>query len=163
MIHNGSVREDTEIIALLFHVFVAEGYTDRSIAERIFVLTELRKRGEIILARSTTDRQLLGMIIFVRPTSPARQVAEVDEAEIHLLAVCPEARSQGIASSLILACEQRAILYGYSKIVLSTQQTMKSAHRLYEKLGYRRNNVRNWSRRGTDKIFYVYEKFLGLA
>ena len=104
MIHNGTANEVTEIRALLFRVFVAEGFTAKSIAEGIFVPTELRQRGEIILARSI-DGQLLGVIIFVRPTSPARQVAEVDEAEIHLLAVCPEARSQGIASSLILACE----------------------------------------------------------
>jgi hypothetical protein len=64
MIHTGTANEATEIIALLFRVFVAEGFTDKSIAERIFVPTELRKRDEIILARSI-DRHSLW---FFRPS-----------------------------------------------------------------------------------------------
>jgi len=100
------------------------------------------------------------MIIFVRPTSSARQVADMNEAEIQLLAVYPEARNQGIASQLILVCEQRAISSGYSKMVLSTQQMMKEAHHIYEKLGYHRNPSRNWSGKGTNKIYFVYEKVL---
>ena len=125
----------------------------------MFVPPELRKRGEIILAKSSVGK-LLGMIICVPFTRPARQVAEVDEAEIHLLAVHPEARGQGIASHLIRACEQRAVQLGYSKLVLSTQETMKEAHHVYEQLGYRQNRLRNWSK-GTDRIYSVYEKLLG--
>ncbi|MEM2160055.1 MAG: GNAT family N-acetyltransferase [Candidatus Nitrosotenuis sp.] len=86
-------------------------------------------------------------------------MAKTDEAEIHLLAVDHKARCQGIASSLIAACEQRAISFGYSKMVLSTQQSMCGAHRLYEQLGYQRNPMRDWSR-GNDKKFLVYEKTL---
>jgi ribosomal protein S18 acetylase RimI-like enzyme len=97
------------------------------------------------------------MIICVPSSSQARQVAAADEAEIHLLAVYPKARGQGIASNLILACEQQAMSFGYFKMVLSTQQTMKEAHRIYEQLGYRRNSRRDWSR-GTDTVFFVYEK-----
>ena len=123
----------------------------------MFVPAAVRRRGEIILARSA-EGKLLGMIIFVRPASPARQVANLDEAEIQLLAVYPEARGQGIASELILACEERAISFGYSKLVLSTQKTMKKAHQVYEKLGYQRNFARDWSKEGTNKIYFVYEK-----
>jgi ribosomal protein S18 acetylase RimI-like enzyme len=158
--HNGTTKEYTEIMSLLNRVYVEGGYTDKLIAERMFAPDELRKRGEIILARSTKG-QLLGMVIFVLPTSPARQVAEADEAEIHLLAVSPEARRQGIASSLIKACEKRAILVGYSKMVLSTQQSMKDAHNVYKRLGYRQNVVRTWSKKDANKIFHVYEKSLG--
>lgn len=159
MDYRGTIEEDNEVILLLTRVFVEEGYTDRSIAEKMFDPAELRKCGEIVLARSPAGK-LLGMVIFVHSTSQARQVAEVSEAEIHLLAVYPEARGQGIASHLIVACEQRAKSFGYSKIVLSTQQTMKKAHHVYEQLGYQPNSVRNWSK-GTDKIYFVYEKSLG--
>ena len=61
----------------------------------------------------------------VVPTSPERQVAKMDECEIHLLAENPEARGQGVASRLIRACENEALSRGYSKIVLSTQQRME--------------------------------------
>lgn len=158
MAYQGTKKEDEEITLLLTRVFVKEGYTSKSNAEQMFVPAELHKRGEIILARSAIGK-LLGMIIFVTHTSPSRQVAKEDEAEIHLLAVYPEARGRGIASHLIIACEQRAISFGYSKIVLSTQQTMKKAHHVYEQLGYRRNSTRDWSK-GTGKIYLVYEKLL---
>lgn len=154
----GTVKEDKEIISLLTHVYVKDGYTDKSYAEKMFVPAKLRERGDIILARSSPDR-LLGMIICVRPTSPARQVAKIDEAEIHLLAVDHKARCQGIASRLIAACEQRAVSFGYSKMVLSTQQTMSEAHRVYEQRGYQRNPARDWSR-GDSKKFLVYEKLI---
>jgi GNAT superfamily N-acetyltransferase len=100
------------------------------------------------------------MIIFVVPTSPARQVAVSTEAEIHLLAVYPEARGKGVASRLIAACEQKAAMCGYSKMVLSTQQAMKDAHRVYARLGYRQNPERSWLQDGTGKVFTVYEKSL---
>ena len=158
MNYKGTIKEDDEIISLLTRVFVEDGYTDKSEAQKKFASSELRKRGEMILARSPTGK-LLGMIILVRPTSSARQVAKVDEVEMHLLAVYPESRAQGVATRLIMACEQRAVSSGYSKMVLSTQQTMKEAHSLYEHLDYHRNSARDWSR-GTDKIFFVYEKLL---
>jgi ribosomal protein S18 acetylase RimI-like enzyme len=139
-------KEDLEIVSLLTRVFVEEGYTDKSNADRMFAPAELQKRGEIMLARSPAGK-LLGMVIFVLPTSPARRVAEADEAEIHLLAVHNEVRGQGIALRLIVACEQRAISCGYFKIVLSTQQTMKGAHHVYERLGYLRIPARDWSKK----------------
>lgn len=157
--YQGTIEEDREITSLLTRVFVEEGYTDKLNAEKMFAPAEVRKRGEIMLARSPVEKKLLGMIIFVPSTSPACQVAQVDEAEIHLLAVCPETRGQGIASHLIMTCEQRAVSSGYSRMVLSTQQTMKEAHHVYEQLGYRRNSTRDWSK-GTDKTYFVYEKLL---
>ncbi|MEO9295960.1 MAG: GNAT family N-acetyltransferase [Nitrososphaera sp.] len=136
-------------------VFVREGYTGRQDAERTFAISELRKRGEIILA-ALSSGELAGMVIFVRPSSPARQVAKQgNEAEIHLLAVDPRTRRQGIASCLVVACEQRAISSGYSMMVLSTQPAMKSAHQLYKRLGYRRNAARDWS--SGAKTYQVYE------
>jgi ribosomal protein S18 acetylase RimI-like enzyme len=156
--YNGT-KEDGEIITLLTSVFVEEGYTDKLIAKKMFTSVELQKRGEIILARSCAGK-LLGMVIFVRPSSLACQVAKMDEAEIHLLVVYPKVRGQGIATQLIIACEQRVVLLGYFKMVLSTQQSMKGAHRLYEHLGYHRNSRRDWSKE--DKIFFVYEKLLSI-
>lgn len=158
--YQGTLDEDKEITCLLETVFVNDGYTDRSRAKKMFVSGELQKRGEIILARSSTG-DLLGMIIYVRPTSPACQIANMDESEIHLLAVLPKARNRGIGTHLILACEKRAVSFGYSRMVLSTQQTMKSAHHVYEKLGYYRNPMRDWSN-DTGRAYLVYEKPLSL-
>jgi len=97
------------------------------------------------------------MVIFVLPTSLARQIAFRNEAEIQLLAVYLNSRGQGIATQLINTCEMRAIQSGFDKIVLSTQQTMKQAHHVYEKLGYKRNPSRDWSL-NMGKTYLVYEK-----
>ncbi len=156
--YGGTGVEDMEVISLLYSVFVKEGYTQKSYAEKSFVSSELRRRGEIKLARSNTG-QLLGMAIFVPSSSSACQVAKKDEAEIQLLAVYPEVRGKGIGSQLLLVYEQQAILFGYAKMVLSTQQTMKLAHHLYEQHGYIYNSKRNWTSDG-NKIFFVYEKLL---
>ena len=69
-------------------------------------------------------------------------MVDPDESEIQLLAVHPEARGQGITSHLVSVCEQRAIWNDYSKTVLSTQQTVEDAPRLYQEIGYRRNFTR---------------------
>jgi ribosomal protein S18 acetylase RimI-like enzyme len=154
--YGGTAKEDREITALLDRVFVQDGYTEKSYAGKFFISSELRKRGDIKLAMSSSGH-LLGMAVFVPPTSPACQVAKTDEAEIQLLAVYPESRGHGVGSSLINVCEQQAVSCGYFKMVLSTQPAMKAAHRLYEKQGYRRNPKRNWTRH-EDKKFFVYEK-----
>jgi len=155
----GGPDEDRAITALLIQVFTGEGYTDRLSAEKMSTPDALRQRGDLLLAKSATG-DLLGMVICARPTSTARQVAELDEAELHLLAVHPNARGNGVATALIGACEQRASSLGYGKIVLSTQPTMQAAHRLYERLGYQRNTARDWSRIQTGKSYFVYEKCL---
>lgn len=154
--YRGTAEQDREIASLLAQVFVGEGYTDKSDAARMFAPAELIKRGEIMLAVSAGE--LVGMIILVLPTSLARQVARMDEAEIHLLAVNPKARGKGIASRLIAACKQRAVTSGYSWMVLSTQPAMERAHRVYERLGYRRNAARDWSKGA--RTYRVYEKSL---
>jgi ribosomal protein S18 acetylase RimI-like enzyme len=155
----GDPDEDRATTSLLIQVFAGEGYTDRLRAENMSTPEALRQRGHLLLAKSPTG-DLLGTVICARPTSPARQVAEPDEAELHLLAVDPKARGNGVAAALVTACEQQASSLGYARIVLSTQPTMRAAHRLYEKLGFQRNASRDWSVAETGKTYLVYEKCL---
>jgi len=150
-----SPSEDQEIGSLLKRIFVEEGYTDKSLAEKLFHPDDVRKRGEIILAQSP-DRELLGMIICTAAPSPACRVARSDEVEVQLFAIDPKARGQGIASALIEASERLAYSFGFTKMVLSTQPTMTAAHKVYERHGYKRNPSRDWRRNET--IFLVYEK-----
>jgi hypothetical protein len=39
--YRGTIEEDREITSLLNHVYVKDGYTDKSYAEKIFVPAEL--------------------------------------------------------------------------------------------------------------------------
>ncbi|MFL6623255.1 MAG: GNAT family N-acetyltransferase [Sulfurifustis sp.] len=146
-----------EIVELVTAVYVGEGYTDAEIGRRMFVPTELRRRGDILVA-VTAEREIIGTVILAEPTSPLRQIAHEGEAEVQLLAVHARFRANGLGAALMEACHERARSKGYSKIVLSTQPAMGAAQRLYERLGYRRNASRDWQARGRQ--FLVYEKSL---
>lgn len=151
-------QEYRMVAELLMRVFVEAGYTERASANRLTAPEELQRRGDIILAKSAAG-EVLGMVVCMRASSPGRQVAEPGEAEMHLLAVDPQARRQGVASALIQAFEQRSRSNGFSKAVLSTQPTMAPAQRLYERHGYHRNPGRDWSG-SNGKKYLVYQKNL---
>jgi len=153
--YQGTAGEAEGMIGLLKSIFVVEGYTDPIEAEKWLVPDLLQKRGIILVAKKDGG-ETLGMVICVSPTSPLKKMAEKDEAEVHLLAVSPAARCQGLGSRLMEACEQRAVLLGYFNMVLWTQPSMKAAQRLYEGLGYQRNPGRDWTQ--GPKSYWVYEK-----
>lgn len=155
--YRGTVEEDDSLTSLLARVYVQGGFTDESVAARAFAPSEVKRRGKMLLATAPTG-SVVGMIICGAPDNPSRQVAESDEAEMQLLAVDPSARGQGLGRALCMAFENKAVAMGYRKAVLSTQVTMRSAHRIYEDLGYQRNHQRDWVR--ANRSFIVYEKSL---
>ena len=158
--YRNSSDEDQAIASLLIQSFIEEGYTDRATMAQLISPTEFRKRGKILLGRSISETgEILGMVILAQRPNLPRQVAKPNEAELQLLAVNPIARGQGLGSRLVKACEQNAAELGYQGMVLSTQPGMKAAHRVYERLNYRRNPMRDWAR-SNGRSFLVYEKLL---
>jgi ribosomal protein S18 acetylase RimI-like enzyme len=90
--------------------------------------------------------QLLGGVTFVPSGGPMADIAREGEAEIRMLAVAMEARGRGAGEALVRACVDRArATDGRVRIVLSTQRTMHSAHRIYERLGFTRTPDRDWN------------------
>lgn len=146
---------DSEINRLLTDAYVGGGFTSPERASSIFVPSSVRGRGKMITAR-TTEGIFAGMVIVVRPDSPARRMAESDEAEIHLLAVDSIYRCQGLGRLLMASALQSIQEMGFDKAVLWTQPTMISAHRLYESLGFVRAHWRDPVLDGM--LFFAYEK-----
>lgn len=91
------------------------------------------------------DGQILGTVTSCPPGSPWREVATGDEGEFRMLAVHPDARGRGVGTALARLCEDRARASGATAMVLSTLREMTDAHRIYERLGYRRAIERDWS------------------
>lgn len=58
--------EHREVASLLVQVFAGEDYTDRANGEGMSTPDELRKRGDVFLAKAGSG-ELLGMAICVRP------------------------------------------------------------------------------------------------
>jgi ribosomal protein S18 acetylase RimI-like enzyme len=61
-----------------------------------------------------------------------------EEAHIRMLGVHPEARGQGIARALILACFGVAREAGRTYVTLHTTKRMKAAQAMYEAMGFER-------------------------
>ena len=148
--------DDIELYNLLTQVYVEEEFTACDEALAVFEPSAVRKRGTVIGAREKKTLGLAGMIIVVPPDSPARHLAQNDEAEIHLLGVKPEYRRHGLGRMLLESAIDTATHSGYSKIILLTQFAMKSAQRLYEAIGFIHVDV--LKRNGRE--FKVYEMAL---
>ncbi|MFJ6390371.1 GNAT family N-acetyltransferase [Streptomyces sp. NPDC091972] len=110
-------------------------------------LTELKdvakraRTAEVLVAAE--DNHLLGGVTYVPHGGPLAELARPGEAEIRMLAVAHEARGRGVGQALVRACVERAAVSG-SDLVLCTQPTMHTAHRLYERLGFLRVPERDW-------------------
>ena len=148
--------DDIELSELLTQVYVAGGFTEPDEAVSLFEPSAVRKRGMLIAARENLHLSLAGIVILVPPDSPARRLAQGNEAEMHLLGVKPGCRQHGLGRILVESAIGRAKHNGYSKIILWTQFSMKSAQRLYESTGF--IHVNDFNRNGRD--FKVYEMVL---
>jgi GNAT superfamily N-acetyltransferase len=143
---------DDELEALLRLVYVGGGFTEARLADVMFRAANVKARGEVIVARSSIQA-LLGVVVVVPFGSPAVRFARLGEAELHLLAVHPDARGRGIGSALIGAALRAAWVAGASRLLLWTQSSMTGARRLYEKHGFERVPALDFSR--GDRRFLV--------
>ncbi|MCF1507937.1 GNAT family N-acetyltransferase [Streptomyces glomeratus] len=110
-------------------------------------LRDVAKRAaaaEVLVA--VEGGRVLGGVTFVPAAGPMADIAGPGEAEIRMLAVDHAARGRGAGESLVRACIDRArSTGGCTRIVLSTQRTMHTAHRIYERLGFVRTPERDWN------------------
>ncbi len=100
------------------------------------------REAELWVAEDGAD--LVGTVTYCPIGSPWRELGSDDEAEFRMLAVAPKARGHGVGEALVRHCEARATGDGATRMVLSTLDEMTSAHRIYERLGYRRSPERDW-------------------
>ncbi|GAA4544684.1 GNAT family N-acetyltransferase [Amycolatopsis samaneae] len=87
---------------------------------------------------------LLGAVTIVRPGTEFAEIAHDGELEFRMLAVAPAARGKGIGGTLTRAVVDRARVLGCHGVVMSSQDGMKTAHRLYERIGFTRLPDRDW-------------------
>ncbi|MFE1959455.1 GNAT family N-acetyltransferase [Streptomyces sp. NPDC059479] len=98
-----------------------------------------------VLAAVDPDGTVLGGVTYVPAGGPWADIARDGETEFRMLAVDRAARGRGVGEALVRACVARAQeTEGCIRIVLSTQPTMRRAHRIYERLGFVRSPERDW-------------------
>jgi ribosomal protein S18 acetylase RimI-like enzyme len=88
---------------------------------------------------------LLGAVTYVPgPDNPMSELEKDGEAGIRMLAVDPAAQGLGVGRALTLACLERARRDGRSGMALYTRPANIPSQRLYESLGFVRDEGRDW-------------------
>lgn len=101
------------------------------------------EEAEVLVAVDGAGK-VVGTVTIVLPGSEFAEISRPGELEFRMLAVAPSARGRGIGEALINAVFERARALGLRKVVLSSLERMRSAHRLYERLGFTRLAERDW-------------------
>ena len=93
----------------------------------------------ILVAIDAASGDLVGSVSYVPDArNPYAELERDGEAGFRMLGVSPGARGRGVGEALVRACIARAKAAGRSGIAISTVPTMTAAHRLYERLQFRR-------------------------
>ncbi|WP_030860244.1 GNAT family N-acetyltransferase [Streptomyces sp. NRRL S-37] len=140
--------EHAELGEITAQAYLLDGLLD--FGESDAYLGELRDVGKRAAAAevlaAVADGTVLGGVTFVPGPGPMADIAGPGEAEIRMLAVARAGRGRGAGEALVRACVDRArATEGCVRVVLSTQRTMRAAHRIYERLGFTRTPERDWN------------------
>jgi ribosomal protein S18 acetylase RimI-like enzyme len=125
-----------------------EAYTEFMVADDGYahhLRDAVTRAREAELYVAVTGDSLAGTVTFCPQGSPWCEIGQPGEGEFRMLAVRPSARGGGIAQALVSVCLERSRELGHHAVVLSTLPEMAAAHRLYQRLGFRRLPERDWS------------------
>lgn len=100
--------------------------------------------GTEVLAAFDGDRPL-GCVTYVAgASSPLAEHDDPDAASFRMLGVDPGAQGRGAGRAMVAACLDRARASGRARVLLHSTPWMVGAHRLYESLGFVRDESYDW-------------------
>jgi ribosomal protein S18 acetylase RimI-like enzyme len=147
-----------EVGALCERAYRIDGHLDWDGAQAYSgKLRDVRARlaAGIVLACFEAER-IVGSVTIAPQGSPFAQTAHPGEGEVRMLAVEFNDRGKGIAESLMIAAADVAREEGWQRLILSTERSMQTAQRLYERLGYARQPDRDWADNGHELMSYGF-------
>ena len=109
-----------------------EGYRQNIVA----TLARVEPAEQIVAERDDT---IVGTVLLYPPRRvrpPGGESMEMPWPEVRLLAVAPAARGQGIGAALMQECVRRARGSGSGALTLHTTDLMRTAMRMYERMGF---------------------------
>lgn len=120
------------------------------------------RRSEVWVAAD--GGELVGTVTVGRPELGAlMEDLREGELDFRLLAVAPEARGRGIGEALTRLVIERARERGFSGVFMKSGPQMLGAHRLYTRIGFRRDEERDGLIRGGVKQFELFAFVIEVA
>jgi ribosomal protein S18 acetylase RimI-like enzyme len=142
------------IAELTVRVYVDGGLASEAYAPELADVAGRSTRSELLVVRDEQSR-VVGSVALVLAGDFGNVTTSDEEASFRMLVVDPSAQGRGIGELLVRTCLDRARRAGKRRMVLSTDPVMTAAHRLYERLGFRRLPERDWSPvPGVDLLVY---------
>jgi GNAT superfamily N-acetyltransferase len=137
--------ELAEIGELTVAAYQADGFAPdgHPYAAHLADTVSRHRDAELLVAADHADR-VLGTVTICRPGTPFAEVAAPHELEFRMLAVHPDARKRGTAQALVTTVLDRARAEGYRAVAMSSLDRMHTAHRLYQRFGFKRAPERDW-------------------
>lgn len=130
---------------LCVQVYVEAGFVN---ADHFYVAhlrdASARAVGADLLAAVDDDGRVVGSVTYTEHDGSYAELSGPGEAEFRMLVVHRDARKNGVGAKLVDACLDLARRHGCQTVWLSSQASMTDAHRLYERLGFRRAPERDW-------------------
>ncbi len=92
-----------------------------------------------VLVAVDEEGRLVGGVTYIPGPGPMAWFTAAGDAGMRMLAVEPAAQGRGVGARLVAACVERAAAAGKQRLLLHTTAPMTSAHRIYERAGFRRD------------------------
>ncbi len=135
--------------ALVLRAYVGDGFVgadDPYVRHLRDTATRAREAQVWVALDSTADAvTVLGTVTWCPLDSPWRELGTPLDGEFRMLAVDPDARGRGVGRALVEHCLDLAREAGMTAMVLSTLPQQGGAHRIYERLGFVRDESSDWS------------------
>ena len=131
-----SLQELTELLHRAYARLAEMGLNYTAVDQSSEVTEQRIEGGQCFVAAS--GKKLVGTVV-VKPTyhsSECEYFTKVGVAAVHQFAVEPEAQGQGIGKSLLLACEEWALVRGYKEIAMDTAEQATHLVTMYQRYGY---------------------------
>ncbi|HYZ11224.1 MAG TPA: GNAT family N-acetyltransferase [Actinomycetota bacterium] len=136
------VREAGDVTALAYRRQAEPASTSPNYLARIADVGT-RARHAVILVAVENGRVLGSVTVELTGRIPGghpRPPLEPDQAHVRMLGVHPDAQGRGIGRRLMEEAAEKARRAGKRRVTLETTETMRVAQRLYESMGYRRQD-----------------------
>ncbi|MFF2612630.1 GNAT family N-acetyltransferase [Kitasatospora sp. NPDC058046] len=138
--------------------FVGDGFTNPT-SSYVDLLRDAERRAreaELLVAVDTAGAGVLGCVTYAVGGTEWADIATPREGEIRMLATAAASRGRGVGEALVRATVTRSRELGLAGMAFSTRPEMTTAHRVYERIGFRRTPERDWAPYpGMDLMVYT--------
>lgn len=125
--------------------YVGGGFVDEGTGyvERLRDTASRAEQAEVVVAE--LNGEVVGSVTIAEPGTPFADVAQDGELEFRMLAVSSEARGRGAGSALVRHVLDAAYDRGLGAVVLSTEEEMADARRIYDRNDFVHTPERDWA------------------